>query len=114
MVKVAEKGSWIPAQVALAWLRTRPGVVIPMVGATKEAQLRENLASVEDRHTASSVRVVTTVTTRTLDVRGQGAPSSHQTVLPCSCRSQPQAWARAATRCRPRPCSASRAVWVSS
>jgi aryl-alcohol dehydrogenase-like predicted oxidoreductase len=31
------------AAVALAWVRSRPGVVIPIVGARTEAQLKENL-----------------------------------------------------------------------
>ncbi len=35
-----------PAQVALAWLLSRPGVVLPIVGARKETQVRENLAAV--------------------------------------------------------------------
>ncbi len=37
------------AQVALAWLLTRPGVVLPIVGARKADQLRENLAAVDLR-----------------------------------------------------------------
>jgi aryl-alcohol dehydrogenase-like predicted oxidoreductase len=37
------------AQVALAWLLSRPGVVLPIVGARKESQLRENLAAVDLR-----------------------------------------------------------------
>lgn len=43
IVKIADEGGWSAAQVALAWLRTRPGVVIPLLGSTKEAQLRDNL-----------------------------------------------------------------------
>jgi len=37
------------AQVALAWLLTRPGAVLPIVGARKESQLRENLAAIDLR-----------------------------------------------------------------
>jgi aryl-alcohol dehydrogenase-like predicted oxidoreductase len=37
------------AQVALAWLLTRPGVVLPIVGARTADQLRENLAAVDLR-----------------------------------------------------------------
>jgi aryl-alcohol dehydrogenase-like predicted oxidoreductase len=36
-----------PAQVALAWLRSRPGVTAPIVGATKPEQLDDALASLE-------------------------------------------------------------------
>ncbi|ANP53220.1 aryl-alcohol dehydrogenase-like predicted oxidoreductase [Streptomyces griseochromogenes] len=45
VVEIAEQGGWSPAQVALAWLRGRPGNVVPIVAATKEAQLADNLAS---------------------------------------------------------------------
>jgi aryl-alcohol dehydrogenase-like predicted oxidoreductase len=36
-----------PAQVALAWLRTMPGVTAPIVGATKAQHLEDALASLE-------------------------------------------------------------------
>ncbi|MGD3108161.1 aldo/keto reductase [Streptomyces sp. YGL11-2] len=47
VLEIAEQGGWSPAQVALAWLRGRPGNVIPIIGATKEAQLADNLASID-------------------------------------------------------------------
>lgn len=46
VLEIAEQGGWSPAQVALAWLRSRPGSVIPIIAATKESQLRDNLAAV--------------------------------------------------------------------
>lgn len=47
VVSVAgEIGASAP-QVALAWLLARRGTVIPIVGSTKEEQLRDNLASVD-------------------------------------------------------------------
>ncbi|MEU4744041.1 aldo/keto reductase [Actinosynnema sp. NPDC023658] len=45
--KIAAEGGWTPAQVALSWLRTRPGVVIPLLGATKVEQLVDNLGCVD-------------------------------------------------------------------
>ena len=36
-----------PSQVALAWLQTRPGVVLPIFGARTEEQLRDNLGAVD-------------------------------------------------------------------
>ena len=36
-----------PAQVALAWLRTRPGVTAPIVGATKLGHLEDAIASLD-------------------------------------------------------------------
>ncbi len=43
---IAAKGLGVsPAEVALAWVRDRPGVVSPVVGARTTAQLRASLAS---------------------------------------------------------------------
>jgi aryl-alcohol dehydrogenase-like predicted oxidoreductase len=43
---IAAKGLEVtPAEVALAWVRDRPGVVSPVVGARTAAQLRSTLAS---------------------------------------------------------------------
>jgi aryl-alcohol dehydrogenase-like predicted oxidoreductase len=47
VLDIADQGGWTPAQVALAWLRTRPGNIVPIIGATKESQLADNLASVD-------------------------------------------------------------------
>ncbi|MEU7137684.1 aldo/keto reductase [Streptomyces sp. NPDC046261] len=44
VLEIAEQGGWSPAQVALAWLRSRPGNVVPIIAATKESQLADNLA----------------------------------------------------------------------
>jgi aryl-alcohol dehydrogenase-like predicted oxidoreductase len=45
-VTIAAKGLDVsPAEVALAWVRDRPGVVSPVVGARTSAQLRTSLAS---------------------------------------------------------------------
>ncbi|MFG2094819.1 aldo/keto reductase [Streptomyces sp. NPDC048612] len=46
VLEVAEQGGWSPAQVALAWLRSRPGNIIPIIAATKESQLADNLGAV--------------------------------------------------------------------
>ena len=47
VIAIADEGGWSAAQVALAWLRTRPGVVIPLLGATKQQQLADNLDSAD-------------------------------------------------------------------
>lgn len=44
---VAAEAGRSPAQVALAWLRHRPVPVIPIVGARRLDQFRDNLASLE-------------------------------------------------------------------
>ncbi len=47
-VTMAARGLGVaPTEVALAWLRERPGVTAPVVGVRTEAQLRTALASVE-------------------------------------------------------------------
>ena len=45
-IAVARELGVSAAQVALAWLRTRPAKVIPIVGATKLAQFEDNLRSI--------------------------------------------------------------------
>ena len=47
VVEVAEAIGKTPAQVALTWLRRRPGVVIPIIGARRLSQLKDNLACVD-------------------------------------------------------------------
>ena len=44
------------AQVALAWLRTRPGVTAPIVGVTKVHHLTDALASLDLALTDDEVR----------------------------------------------------------
>ena len=44
---VARECGRSPAQVALAWLRQRPVPVIPIIGARKLEQVKDNLASIE-------------------------------------------------------------------
>ncbi len=47
VVAVAERHGVKPAQVALAWLLNKPGVVAPIIGASKMYQLEEAVAAVE-------------------------------------------------------------------
>jgi aryl-alcohol dehydrogenase-like predicted oxidoreductase len=47
VVAVARESGHSPAQVALAWLRQRPEPVIPIIGARKLAQVKDNLACVQ-------------------------------------------------------------------
>jgi aryl-alcohol dehydrogenase-like predicted oxidoreductase len=44
VARAAEGLEWTPLQVALAWVRDRPGVTAPVVGARTAAQLRAALA----------------------------------------------------------------------
>jgi aryl-alcohol dehydrogenase-like predicted oxidoreductase len=56
VVAVAGEVEATPSQVALAWILTRPGVVIPIVGVTSEEQMRDNLACLEVELTPEHVR----------------------------------------------------------
>lgn len=47
VVKVAEAIGKTPAQVALAWLCRQPGVMIPIIGARRLSQLKDNMACIE-------------------------------------------------------------------
>ncbi|MGF1479356.1 MAG: aldo/keto reductase [Cyanophyceae cyanobacterium] len=47
VVKIAEELGKAPSQVALAWLRAQPGVIIPLIGARKAYQVQENLGCVD-------------------------------------------------------------------
>ncbi|QGV77960.1 aldo/keto reductase [Streptomyces ficellus] len=43
VLDIAGQGGWSPAQVALAWLRTRPDGIVPLIGASRPDQLADNL-----------------------------------------------------------------------
>ena len=49
VMAVAREVGHAPAQVALAWLRQRATPVIPIIGARKLAQVKDNLACVDMR-----------------------------------------------------------------
>lgn len=55
VVAVAREGGHSPAQVALAWLRQRPDPVIPIIGARKLAQVKDNLACVGGKLTPAHI-----------------------------------------------------------
>jgi aryl-alcohol dehydrogenase-like predicted oxidoreductase len=43
VARAADGLGWSPLEVALAWVRDRPGVTAPVIGARTAAQLRESL-----------------------------------------------------------------------
>ena len=47
VLEVAETIGKPPATVALAWLRQQPGVIIPIIGARRLSQLKDNMACTE-------------------------------------------------------------------
>ena len=47
VVTVAQEMGCTPSQVAISWVRQQPGTIIPLVGATKPEQLRDNLAALD-------------------------------------------------------------------
>src|SRR6266446_65557 len=55
---VADEAGHSMAQVALAWLRYRPVPVIPIIGARKLSQLKDNLASFDMSLSAEQVKAL--------------------------------------------------------
>src|SRR5262249_50945151 len=55
VVAVARESGHSPAQVALAWLRQRPQPVIPIIGARKLAQVKDNLACTDVKLTPAQI-----------------------------------------------------------
>ena len=45
--RVADEIGCTSSQVAIAWVRSRPGVIVPLVGARSAEQLRENLGALD-------------------------------------------------------------------
>src|ERR1700675_1684378 len=61
VVAVARESGHSPAQVALAWLRQRSEPVIPIIGARKLAQVKDNLACVGIRLDSALIARLDTV-----------------------------------------------------
>lgn len=49
LVSVAEREDMTPAHAAIDWLRTRPAVAAPIVGANRPDQLRDSIGSLDRR-----------------------------------------------------------------
>ena len=47
VVEVAKEIGCSPSQVALAWLRTRPGSIVPILGARRLDQIRDNISCLD-------------------------------------------------------------------
>ena len=61
VVAVARETDHSPAQVALAWLRQRPEPVIPIIGARKLSQIKDNLACVGIKLDPAHIKRLNTV-----------------------------------------------------
>jgi aryl-alcohol dehydrogenase-like predicted oxidoreductase len=55
VMKIAEHGGYTPAQVAMAWVKQQPGVIIPIIGASNNKQLKENLKCLDCQLTETQV-----------------------------------------------------------
>ena len=56
VMKLAQEISRTPSQVAINWVRQQPGLVIPILGARREAHIKDNLACLEFELTAEQMR----------------------------------------------------------
>ncbi len=54
--EIAEEIQHSSAQVALAWLRSQPGTIIPIIGSRRAAQFRENLGCLDVQLTDDQVQ----------------------------------------------------------
>ncbi len=61
VVTVARESGHSPAQVALAWLRQRATPMIPIIGARKLSQLKDNLACVDIKLDPTHIKRLDTV-----------------------------------------------------
>ena len=43
VIKISEEVGCSPSQVAINWVRQQPGIILPIVGAKTEAQLKDNI-----------------------------------------------------------------------
>jgi aryl-alcohol dehydrogenase-like predicted oxidoreductase len=55
VVEVAEKYGKTPAQISLAWVLSKPGIVAPIVGASKVEQVEQLVAATEIKLDASDI-----------------------------------------------------------
>ena len=55
---VAKRQGRPPAQIAYAWVASRPGVVAPIVGASKPAQLDDAVAALDLRLSEDDVKAL--------------------------------------------------------
>ena len=67
VAKVADQLEKSSAAVALAWLRARPGTVVPIIGARKLAHLEDNLGGLDVTLDAEHLRVLDEVSAPTLN-----------------------------------------------
>jgi aryl-alcohol dehydrogenase-like predicted oxidoreductase len=56
VAKIAHENGYAPSQVALNWLRQQAGGVIPIIGARKVSQVKENLACLDFVLTAEQMQ----------------------------------------------------------
>jgi aryl-alcohol dehydrogenase-like predicted oxidoreductase len=69
VLDVAKKLGKTPAQIALNWAATRPGITSAIIGATKLAQVEDNLGSIEFAIPAELRKILTTRAPSSLELR---------------------------------------------
>lgn len=58
VIAIADDLKTSPAAVALAWLRSRPGTVVPIIGARRVEHLEDNLAGLDITLSAEQMRIL--------------------------------------------------------
>jgi aryl-alcohol dehydrogenase-like predicted oxidoreductase len=67
LVRVADELGASPAAVALAWVRSQPGVASTIIGARRVEQLDQNLSALDVMLTAGQIAALNTVSAPTLN-----------------------------------------------
>ena len=66
LVEIADGRGVSPAQVALSWITSRPGICSVIIGARNEAQLKDNLAAASLTLTATELEALEKVSQKPL------------------------------------------------
>lgn len=97
LVAVAKEAGCLPAQAALAWVRGRPGVTSPILGARTLEQLNDNLGAIKVRLTEEQTKRLDEISKPTLNF-----PHGFLSFIPTVIHGglavngvQPQAWPNA-------------------
>ncbi len=59
--KIADEIGHSPAQVALSWVRQQKGVIVPIIGARKVSQLKDNLGCLDFELTQEQLQRLDTI-----------------------------------------------------
>ena len=95
VARAADGLGWSSLEVALAWVRDRPGVTAPILGARTAAQLRESLTVEECELPAEIIQALDDVSAD----KQEGLDDQHEGATDRSTGRCVPAWSTSSTRC---------------